>query len=127
MTTITMICSRCGGAMATTTPDVPFDLFDCTWVCGHCGADWHPDDGWEEITNVVIPWRASDKGKPYAGTGIPPCPFCGFPAVFEHDAWDTETGEGGDGMGWMKCTNRGCGVKFYDDYANALKKWVNRA
>ena len=57
---------------------------------------------------------------------FPSCPFCGAEAEFEYDDWNSETGEGDDGIGWLKCTNPKCGVGFHDDYDSALAKWCMR-
>ena len=55
-----------------------------------------------------------------------PCPFCGSPAEFEYNDYNFETGEGDDGMGEVRCTNIECGVRFFDDYDSAVKKWNRR-
>lgn len=55
------------------------------------------------------------------------CPFCGSPASFEYDDWVEETGEGDDGIGWVRCTNHECGTGFHDDFDSAVEKWNKRS
>jgi hypothetical protein len=57
---------------------------------------------------------------------LKPCPFCGAPAEFEYTDYNHETGKGGDGMGHAQCTNRMCGIGFFDDRDAAVEKWNSR-
>ena len=59
-------------------------------------------------------------------TELLPCPFCGSSAEFEYDDWCPDTGAGDDGIGWMRCTNRYCGVGLHDDHNAASIKWNTR-
>jgi hypothetical protein len=61
-----MVCSRCAAVIARISPPREFDLVDCSWHCPGCGTLWLTDDGWETVNTVLLPWRASDKGLPYA-------------------------------------------------------------
>lgn len=56
---------------------------------------------------------------------IKPCPFCGSKAEWLYLPWDSETGTGDDGSGYVKCTK--CGAEIFElSRDDGVKAWNNR-
>lgn len=65
-----MVCSECGTTIATKESDEHlFDIFDCSWPCPNpeCERLWLSSDGWEEVANLLIPYRWKPIGVKEAG------------------------------------------------------------